>query len=407
MTKQLTGKSLWNNKTYVRLLLAQVVSLIGTGVSSVCLALLAYDLASNDASRVLSIAFALKMVAYIGLAPIFAILSHRWPKKQALIFLDIIRACLFIALPFVNQVWQVYILMFAINACSAAFTPLFQATIPQVVPNRIDYTKALSYSRVAYDLEQIISPVLSAILLVYVSFRHLFWLDALTFVLSAILICLCFIPLDKAPHKKLVRLSGRNLLNGISRYLSHPSLRALWYAYLAAAAASAMVIVNTVVYVHEKLLGGDTETALAMLLVGLGSMIVAMLLPKLLSQHEPQRYHVRGLLLICLAFYLGTWLPDWFGFAVICFCFGVGMSCIQTTSGLIINTVSNGEDTSELFAAHFSLTHFWWFLTYLIAGLSASYLGLANSYWIMFLVATISSIAYLSHYLYVERPTFR
>lgn len=389
------NKSLWGNRDYVRLFVAQVTSLLGSGLSSVCLALLAYELADSDASVVLSIAFALKIIAYIVLAPIFAVLSQRWSKKKALIILDLIRAMLFVALPFANQVWHVYVLMFAINACSAAFTPLYQATLPSVLPVREHYTKALSFSRIAYDLEQIVSPVLSAILLTILSFRQLFWIDAMTFVLSAILILVSFIPSVEKEIRKVETLKLRSLYNGLSAYLAHPSLRLLWCAYLAVASASAMVIVNTVVYVHDVLLGGDSETALALFTVGLGSMVVALVLPKLVRINKPQRYHLHGLLLISAAFYLGTWLPGWIGFVVLCFSLGVGMSCIQTTSGLIINDVCEGEEASQYFAAHFSLTHFWWLLTYLTAGLSASRFGLEGAYWVMLTISTISGFMYL------------
>lgn len=389
------NNSLWGNKDYVKLFVAQVTSLLGSGLSSVCLALLAYELADSDASLVLSIAFALKMIAYIVLAPIFAVLSQRWSKKKALIILDLIRAMLFVALPFANQVWHVYVLMFAINACSAAFTPLYQATLPSVLPVREHYTKALSFSRIAYDLEQIVSPVLSAILLTILSFRQLFWIDSMTFVLSAILILVSFIPSVEKEINKTETLKLRSLYNGLSAYLAHPSLRLLWCAYLAVASASAMVIVNTVVYVHDVLLGGDSETALALFTVGLGSMVVALVLPKLVRINKPQRYHLHGLLLISAAFYLGTWLPGWIGFVVLCFSLGVGMSCIQTTSGLIINDVSEGEETSQYFAAHFSLTHFWWLLTYLTAGLSASRFGLEGAYWVMLTISAVSGFMYL------------
>lgn len=389
------NNSLWGNRDYVRLFVAQVTSLLGSGLSSVCLALLAYELADSDASVVLSIAFALKMIAYIVLAPIFAVLSQRWSKKKALIILDLIRAMLFVALPFANQVWHVYVLMFAINACSAAFTPLYQATLPSVLPVREHYTKALSFSRIAYDLEQIVSPVLSAILLTILSFRQLFWIDSMTFVLSAILILVSFIPSVEKEINKTETLKLRSLYNGLSAYLAHPSLRLLWCAYLAVASASAMVIVNTAVYVHDVLLGGDSETALALFTVGLGSMVVALVLPKLVRINKPQRYHLHGLLLISAAFYLGTWLPGWIGFVVLCFSLGVGMSCIQTTSGLIINDVCEGEEASQYFAAHFSLTHFWWLLTYLTAGLSASRFGLEGAYWVMLTISAISGFMYL------------
>ncbi|NRF16856.1 MFS transporter [Vibrio coralliilyticus] len=395
MTVALKPSTLWQNVNYVRLLSAQVISLIGTGVSSVCLALLAYDLAEENAGAVLSIAFALKMLAYIGLAPVFGVLAHKLPKRQTLVALDIIRALMFACLPFVTEVWEVYVLMFVINACSAGFTPMFQSTLPQVLPNKDDYARALSYSRLAYDLEQIFSPMLTALLLSVISFRQLFMLDSMTFLLSGVLIILCTLPKRKELNVQPKKLSFRSVLSGISAYLEKPSLRALWYAYLAAASASAMVLVNTVVYVHDILHGSETQTAMAMLVVGLGSMLVAIFLPRLLKHHQPQRYHLRGLVFIALAFLAGTWTPGWIGFGLMCFALGIGMSCIQTTSGLIINAAAEGRESGEYFAAHFSLTHFWWLVTYLSAGLSAKWLGLAGAYWVMLGLCLVSVALYL------------
>ena len=58
------------NTTYRHLFLAQVIALIGTGLITVALALQAYDLAKGEAAQVLGIALAIKMIAYIGVAPI-------------------------------------------------------------------------------------------------------------------------------------------------------------------------------------------------------------------------------------------------------------------------------------------------------------------------------------------------
>ena len=77
----------------------------------------------------------------------------------------LMRAGVALALPFVTEVWQVYVLIFALQSASAAFTPTFQATIPDVLPEEARYTRALSLSRLAYDLENIVSPTLAALLL--------------------------------------------------------------------------------------------------------------------------------------------------------------------------------------------------------------------------------------------------
>ncbi|MGC8001334.1 MFS transporter, partial [Salmonella enterica] len=68
----------------------------------------------------------------------------------------------------------IYILIFVLQSASAAFTPTFQATIPDVLPEEDEYTKALSLSRLAYDLESVVSPMLAAALVSVISFHMLF-----------------------------------------------------------------------------------------------------------------------------------------------------------------------------------------------------------------------------------------
>ena len=105
------------------------------------------------------------MVAYVGLAPVAAAISAKLPRKPFLIGLDLARATLVLALPFVTQIWQVYALIFAFQAFSAAFTPTFQATIPDILEDEVAYTQALSYSRLTYDLDSLLGPVLAGMAL--------------------------------------------------------------------------------------------------------------------------------------------------------------------------------------------------------------------------------------------------
>ena len=92
------------DRTYRRLFAAQVIALMGTGLSSIALALLAYDLAGGDAGVVLGTALALKMVAYVGVAPIVGSFAHRLPRKHILVAFDVARAALVICLPFATRV---------------------------------------------------------------------------------------------------------------------------------------------------------------------------------------------------------------------------------------------------------------------------------------------------------------
>jgi MFS family permease len=154
-----------------------VVALLGTGLATVALGLLAYDLAGEQAGLVLGAIFTIKMIAYVIVAPIAAAFVNRFPRRTLLVSLDIVRAVIALMLPFVNEIWQVYVLIFVLQSASAAFTPAFQATIPDVLPDEGRYTRALSLSRLAYDLENIVSPILAALLLVVVSSNVLLFLD--------------------------------------------------------------------------------------------------------------------------------------------------------------------------------------------------------------------------------------
>lgn len=121
-------------------------ALVGTGLATVALGLLAFDLAGAQAGAVLGTALAIKMTACIGVAPIAAAFPERLPRKAMLVSLDLVSALVALALPFVTEVWQVYVLTFILQSASAAFTPTFQATIPDILPDEDEYTRALSLS---------------------------------------------------------------------------------------------------------------------------------------------------------------------------------------------------------------------------------------------------------------------
>lgn len=122
------------NRTYRHLFLAQVIALVGTGLATVALGLLAYDIAGPNAGSVLGTALAIKMVAYVGIAPVVGAFANRSPRRAFLVAMDLVRAAVAVSLPFVSEVWQVYLLIFLLQSASAAFTPTFQATIPDVLP---------------------------------------------------------------------------------------------------------------------------------------------------------------------------------------------------------------------------------------------------------------------------------
>lgn len=103
--------SVLKNRTYRHLFTAQVIALVGTGLMTVALGLLAYELAGADAGAVLGTALAIKMLAYAGVAPVAQAFADRLPRRSLLVALDLVRAAVALCLPFVTEVWQIYLLI--------------------------------------------------------------------------------------------------------------------------------------------------------------------------------------------------------------------------------------------------------------------------------------------------------
>ncbi|MEM8825035.1 MAG: MFS transporter [Pseudomonadota bacterium] len=381
-------------RSFRQLFAAQVIALIGTGLATVALGLLAFDLAGQDAALVLGGIFAIKMLAYVTVAPIAGAFADRLPRRKMLVGLDVIRGVAALSLPFVSQIWQVYLLIVVLQAASAAFTPVFQATIPDILTDEEDYTQALSLSRLAYDLEAMFSPLLAAALLTLVSFSALFAMTSVGFVASALLVGSAILPhVTPGPPRPIYERTTRGMRN----YLATPRLRALLALCFAVSSAGAMILVNTVVVVQGDLGLSPSAVAVTMAAFGLGSMIAALALPRLLQQASDRNVMLPGAALmggalIALALWLIVAGLNWSVVLLVWFLVGLGYSAILTPSGRLLRRSSHPEDRPALFAAQFALSHACWLVTYPLAGALLTWGGLEVTLVVLGGLALISLI---------------
>ncbi len=389
------------NRTYRHLLGAQIIALIGTGLATVALGLLAFDIAGGNAGAVLGTALAIKMVAYIGVAPVVGAFADRLPRRAFLVAMDLVRAAVALSLPFVDQIWQIYVLIFVLQSASAAFTPTFQATIPDVLPDEGDYTRALSLSRLAYDMESLISPILAAALLSVISFHWLFAGTSIGFISSALLVVSVALP--RSPAQPRAGGIWTKTTRGLRIYLKTPRLKGLLALSLASAAASSMVIVNTVVIVRGGLGFGQREVALTLAAYGFGSMLAAFFIPRLLDKVSDRTLMasaavlltagLAAMALLTAVFGKGTgyWpllLAGWF-------VLGIAYSLSVTPSGRLLRRSANADDRPAVFAAQFALSHGCWLICYPLAGQVGAALGQVAAFAVLALVAGIGTVAAL------------
>lgn len=374
-------------RVYRHLFLAQLLALFGTGLTTIALGLLAYEIAGASAGAVLGTAFAIKMVCYVTVSPLAGALAGRVPRRTLLVALDGVRALVVLALPFVQHAWQIYLLIVVLQSASAAFTSTYQALLPDVLPDEREYTRALSVSQLASTMENLLSPLLAAVLLSVVSFHWLFGGTALGFVGSALLVVSTRLPRAERPDRTGV---GERLFAGVRVYLATPRLRGLLGACLTVAAAGAMVLVNTVNYVRDELGSGQSAVAVLFAANGVGTVLAALLVPRLLERVPERRVVLAGAAVLPCALLGAIGLsvsgsPElrWPLVLLLWSVVGAGTGLVLTPAGRVLRRSAHPGDRPAVYAAQFSLSHACWLVTYPIAGWLASAAGFTPAWTVL------------------------
>lgn len=395
--------SVLSNKNFRNLFLAQNFSLLGTGLATVALSLLAFDLTGENAAILLSSLFTIKMLIYVFFSPIAGAFSNKFNRRFYLVSLDIVRAIAAIGLFFVNEIWHIYIVISIIYITSAAFTPIYQSTIPQLFHEDEDYTKALSLSRLSIDLENILGYMLAALILIFYDYKSLFIGTSFGFIASALLILTIFLPkVTESEAIKDIRFIGK-ITYGLKKYTVLPELKGLMFMNLAVSAGGAMILVNTVIMVRALLGMDEGALPVAMFFFGFGSVLGAILVPRILKRYSVWKLMYFGAYTISIVFIMFSILITLgvFNFMLLLifwFISGFGYSFVLTPMGRIIRASVREDELSQLFAAQFSLSHLCWLLMYPLAGFLITQFDVIVTLFslaIIILLATVISSSYI------------
>lgn len=365
------------NHRFAALFSAQTISLVGSGMTTVALGILAYDLAGGNAAAVLGTALTLRIIAYVLFSPIAGVIADRIDRKRLLLGMDALRFGIIALMPWVTAVWQVYLLIFLLNLASAFHTPTYQSVIPDVVPGDRVYLNALSLSRVAYDLQNLASPALAAAMVAWLGYRMVFYVDAASFALSFLIVLFISIPsASRAKVPKAWRDLPRDTLYGARILLRNSATRFLLFLNLAVALAGAAAIVDTVVYLKDVLHQPASMLGIALAAIGVGSLLTSYLIPALTQKFGRRQIMLGGGLLLVLALLPGALKPALPFFMLLWFINGAGQALISVPGGVFLKEISSSEDRARIYAAYFSLSHAAWLIGYPLAGWLGTGIGI-------------------------------
>jgi MFS family permease len=184
------------NGSFSALWIGQLISLLGDRVHQMAIAALVFRVANGS-----PIAFAAVFIAAtlpnLLLSPIAGTFVDRWNHQEVMVVSDLLRAAIVLLLPLaaVTDFVFVYPLLFLITSISLFFRPARTAIVPRIVADE-DLLAANSATWIADTIADIGGFPVAALFVAFLgdALPLAFWLDAASYVFSAVLIATMAVP---------------------------------------------------------------------------------------------------------------------------------------------------------------------------------------------------------------------
>ena len=212
------------NRNFRQLWLGQVVSQMGDWFDTIALYTIILNLTGSG--RNVGLLLVARFVPSFLFGPISGVIADRFSRRTIMIWSDILRALVVLGFLFVrraDQLWIIYVLTVFQLALSTFFEPAKTAAVPSIVSDR-ELVAANAISSVTWSVMLTLGAALGGFITGWFGTNAAFILDALSYVLSAVLIFSVRLP--KRPKRERRKLSAAQAL-GITetvegaRYVKH------------------------------------------------------------------------------------------------------------------------------------------------------------------------------------------
>lgn len=183
-------------RTFMIIWLGQIISLIGSGLTSFGLAVWIYDQTGQATPFALTVMFG--NLPRIILAPLAGALIDRWNRRWVMIIADSGSALITVgALVLLTlgqlEVWHIYLIAALGSILSTFQEPAYTASVSLLVPKK-DLGRANGLLQMGQALEMLIAPVLAGVLFALIGLRGLILIDFITFFFAVGALLLVQIP---------------------------------------------------------------------------------------------------------------------------------------------------------------------------------------------------------------------
>ena len=228
---QLSPLAVFRNRSFTLLWTAQLISSMGTALSSLAASILVYRLTGSAFSVGLMMMATALPTLFIGL--IAGVFVDRYDRKRIMIGSNVLQAVLVAVIPFLlpySIVW-LYIIVILASGVNQFFDPAQSSVLPEVASDD-ELTAANSMMTISSIGSNVIGFAAAGLIASQASIAWAFYIDALTFVVSAACIAFIRVPRLKVEEDTNVAVVLRNLRAGLGFVRDTVSLRSLLTLYL-------------------------------------------------------------------------------------------------------------------------------------------------------------------------------
>jgi MFS family permease len=302
---EVTLLGILRQRNFFLLWVGQFISVIGDWVLFIALPFYTYSLTGSVLAT--GAMFIVSTLPRLLLGSVAGVFVDRWDRKRTMIVADLLRFVIIVLLLLVRSrdwLWLIYISAFLESVVSQFFNPAKSAIIPLLVV-KDDLLPANSLNGLSDALTRLLGSALGGVLMSWLGFSSVVFLDAGSFLFSAIMIFFIFMPKSPAnqaepagmPLRENILGIWRDWVAGIRLVRQERLLLALFIMFGVASLGDSMITVLIVPLVKVLMGGGAQLLGWLMVAQGTGGLLGGLLVGLIGKYILPRRISISGVVM--------------------------------------------------------------------------------------------------------------
>ena len=363
-----------------KLTLAQLVSLFGDFLAIFAIFNIVSFRLHGSPAQVSGIMVAYMLPqAFVG--PAAGVFVDRWSVKHTMIASDISRALLVVLFVYSTSIWHIYIVLVALSAISSFFAPAQTIGLRSMV--RLEgLMPANAIMMQTYQITQILSPGIAALLIAWLGERSCFWLDSGSFLFSALVVST--LTFDRGPEaraSKPLTSVFSDLAEGVRFIFTHGTLAFTILSMAAGLFAIRCYSALIAVYVRDILHASTGLFGTLTTLIGAGMIIGTQFVTRLSKNRSKEHLMMAGLFVIAAGILVLAVVDNVFLTVLVTLVMGIGVALVVISAQTLMQGATPISMLGRVTSSLMSVLALAQVAGLVLSGSIAQGIGIRNSYY--------------------------